>query len=302
MEFLLSSSERSLLCSANGCLSWIFVIINFMTVFYLAFCMYYKLNKTVKIIGYVWSGMVVAGAVTLVMLHTCLFTIICNAFTALMLFATLYVLFTNKTDIIKVRCKEKTAEPAKEVVVESQETPAKTEGYFVEGDLSDDFEAFEEIAEEVEPIEEVVEEVVEESAPELYVIDDKTGEVIEDAEVAEEIAEPEIAVVEEVKPEPIPEKEPVIEEIIVPVKNKFTDIVVSQIEELPEYEEVNRSREELIKELENRPVMVKYQQVNFNQENQPKPKATKKKEKKEIVDSDKLVINRGYQINKIPRD
>lgn len=301
MEFLLSSSERGLLCNANSCLSWIFVIINFMTVFYLAFCMYYKLNKIVKVIGFVWSAMVAVGSVVLVALHTCLFTIICTVFTALMIFATLYVLFTNKKDIIKPRCKKEPEEPKKEVEEESAEVPVQSESYFVEGDLADDFEAFEEKDENDEIVEEIVENVSEE-APELYVFDDKTGKVVEDAVVDVVDSEPEIAVVEEDVQAPIEEKEPVIEEIIVPVKNKFTDIVVSQIEEIPEYEEINKSREELIKELENRPVMVKYQQVNFNQEAQPKPKASKKSAKKEIVESDKLVINRGYQINKIPRD
>ena len=67
----------------------------------------------------------------------------------------------------------------------------------------------------------------------------------------------------------------------------------------PQYYEENGK---LIKELENRPVMVKYQQVNFNQESVAKPKETKKKPKKQIVESDKLTINRGYQINKIPTD
>ena len=110
MEFLLNSTARDLLCNVNSCLSWIFVIVNFMTISYLAFCNYYKLNKPVKVIGFVWSGLVVAGAGVLVALHTCIFTIMCTVFTAMLVYAVLYVLLKDNETTIKAEKQKKASE------------------------------------------------------------------------------------------------------------------------------------------------------------------------------------------------
>ena len=303
MRFLLNATAKDLLCSANECLAWIFVIINFMTIFYLAFCMFYKFDKVVKTIGYVWLGLVAVGSTLLVALHTCIFTIICTVFTMLLVFAALYVLLKNKVAIIErvERKQEKTTEKPAETTEIATEEVENYEGKQLEMDAVNDY--FAELPEGEEVFEDdfIAGEEMVESAPESYIFDDETGKIIENAAEPNVVAEVISEQAQETEQEPEKE-EPKVEEMIMPVKNKFTDIIVSQIEEIPEYEEVNKSREELIRELENRPVMVKYQQVNFNQEVGAKPKETKKKQKKQIVESDKLTINRGYQINKIPTD
>ena len=305
MRFLLNATAKDLLCNANECLAWIFIIINFMTVFYLAFCMFYKLDKVVKTIGFVWSGMVAIGSTVLVSLHTCIFTILSTVFTALLIFAVLYVLLKNKVEIIKTekpKQQEKDEPKTEEVVLEHEEIVSEPNYDFAQNDYFAELPEGEDVFED----DFIGGEEMVENVPESYIFDDETGKIVEsvsESNVKAEIVEEKTVQEEPIVQEPVQENnEPKVEEIIVPVKNKFTDIVVSQIEEIPEYEEVNKSREELIKELENRPVMVKYQQVNFNQESEAKPKETKKKQKKQIVESDKLTINRGYQINKIPTD
>lgn len=304
MRFLLNATAKDFLCNANECLAWIFVIINFMTIFYLAFCKFYKLDNVVKIIGYVWSGLVAVGSTLLVALHTCIFTIMCTVFTILLIFATLYVLLKNKVAIIE-KAERIPVKAIENITKQATETkPEEVENYTEKQlEMDEVNEYFAELPEGEEFFEDDFiggEEVVE-SAPESYIFDDETGKIVENAAEPNVVAEVIQEQAQEISQAPQKE-EPKVEEMIVPVKNKFTDIVVSQIEEIPEYEEVNKSREELIKELENRPVMVKYQQVNFNQESATKPKETKKKPKKQIVESDKLTINRGYQINKIPTD
>ena len=101
--------------------------------------------------------------------------------------------------------------------------------------------------------------------------------------------------------EPVEVKAPVVEEPAAPIHNKFTDIVVSQIEGMPEMEEVeNKSREELVNELNNRPVMVRWQQVNFN--NNGDEKKTRVKPKKEEAKPAVKPRIRGYQIETFLND
>ena len=314
MSFLLSAS-RDIVCSVSECLSWIFVLLNFLSIFYLTFCMFYKINKVVKLIGYFWAGCVTVASTVIVAVHTCLFTIVCAAFTGLMLFGLLYVMLKSKVEIIKVIAPAK-----KEETVQVEEDPTE------ELELAENFEgmevteaeadAYEEYIDELlngveikevvvaEPVEESVaetQEVVEEQpVPETYIFDENRGVVVEPEKVE---VKPQPTVDVQVKAEPAPkveEKQPVVEEVV-PVHNKFTDIVVSQIEGMPEMEEKSsKSREQLVKELENRPVMVKFQQVNFNTNGDEKKTRVKpKKEEEKPVEKPKI---RGYQIETFLND
>lgn len=80
-------------CSAEECLSWVIILLNILTVFYLVFCSWYKVTKTVKVIGYVWASALTVGTVAVVAIHTCIFTILSSVFTALILMAVLSVVF-----------------------------------------------------------------------------------------------------------------------------------------------------------------------------------------------------------------
>ena len=325
MSFLLNSSI-DLVCSVSECLSWIFVLLNFLSIFYLTFCTFYKVNDVVKVIGFAWVVFVTAASTAIVWMHTCLFTIICAAFTGLMIFGLLYVMLKSKGSVIRI------AVPVeKEEVVEQPEIKEEPEmvenfvGMEVTPEEADSYEEYidellkdveqEEVVEEpvVEQptieevvVEEPVEEEVVESAPETYIFDDEKNAVVS-APVAKpnvNIAPIEPQEAPKVEPkveEPVEVKAPVVEEPAAPVHNKFTDIIVSQIEGMPEMQEVeNKSREELVKELENRPVMVRWQQVNFNTNGDEKK--TRVKPKKEEVKPAVKPRIRGYQIDTFLND
>ena len=80
---------------ANECLSWIICLLNILAVFYLVFCAWFRVTKFVKIIGYIWSGVLVVGTVTVIALHACLFTILSGVFTALVLMAMFAAIFSD---------------------------------------------------------------------------------------------------------------------------------------------------------------------------------------------------------------
>ena len=60
---LLASFNETISCNASECLSWIIVLFNILTVFYLAFCAWFKITKTVKLFGWVWAGINVCATV-----------------------------------------------------------------------------------------------------------------------------------------------------------------------------------------------------------------------------------------------
>ena len=70
MSLLLNSTAKDFLCNSSECLSWVLVMVSFMSIFYLAFCMFYKLDNVVRIIGYVWSTIVAVVAVLKVIVQT----------------------------------------------------------------------------------------------------------------------------------------------------------------------------------------------------------------------------------------
>ena len=90
------SFANTLACNASECLSWIIVLLNILTVFYLAFCAWFKVTKAVKLSGFVWTAITVCTTVIILFFHTCIFTIISAVFTALISMATLSVVFNHK--------------------------------------------------------------------------------------------------------------------------------------------------------------------------------------------------------------
>ncbi len=80
-------------CESTDCLSYIISLIDILTVLYLAYCASFRVNKGVRIFGWVWAALVIAATVTIVALHTCLFTLVSALFTALVLMALFGVTF-----------------------------------------------------------------------------------------------------------------------------------------------------------------------------------------------------------------
>ena len=80
-------------CESTDCLSYIISLIDILTVLYLAYCASFRVNKGVRIFGWIWAALVIAATVTIVALHTCLFTLVSTLFTALILMALFGVTF-----------------------------------------------------------------------------------------------------------------------------------------------------------------------------------------------------------------
>ncbi|MBP5242318.1 MAG: hypothetical protein J6Z36_01335 [Clostridia bacterium] len=89
---------NSLACSAEECLSWIIVLLNILTVFYLAFCAWFKVTKGVKVFGWIWASVLTVSTVAVVFFDTCIFTLLCAVFTGLAVMAVLAVVLNKETD------------------------------------------------------------------------------------------------------------------------------------------------------------------------------------------------------------
>lgn len=105
-----------LTCQSTECMSYIISLMDIMTVLYLAFCASFRVTKGVRIFGWIWAAVVIAGTITVIALHTCLFTLVSALFTALILMALFGVTFesiaTKKREDAKAEEKEEKPAPA----------------------------------------------------------------------------------------------------------------------------------------------------------------------------------------------
>ena len=82
-----------LACDSTDCLSYIISFLDILTVLYLSYCASFRVNKGVRIFGWIWAAVVIAATVTIIAIHTCLFTLVSALFTALVLMALFGVTF-----------------------------------------------------------------------------------------------------------------------------------------------------------------------------------------------------------------
>ena len=94
-----------LACDSTDCLSYIISLLDILTVLYLSYCASFRVNKGVRIFGWRWAAVVVAATVTIIAIHTCLFTLVSALFTALVLMALFGVTFESISN--EKRLKEK---------------------------------------------------------------------------------------------------------------------------------------------------------------------------------------------------
>ncbi len=82
-----------LACDSTDCLSYIISLLDILTVLYLSYCASFRVNKGVRIFGWVWAAVVIAATIAIIAIHTCLFTLVSALFTALVLMALFGVTF-----------------------------------------------------------------------------------------------------------------------------------------------------------------------------------------------------------------
>ncbi len=83
---------KSITCSGLGCLSWILVLFNILAIFYLVFCSFWKVTRTAKITGWVWSAALLCATVGILIAHTCVYTLLTTIFTAMMIMAIMSII------------------------------------------------------------------------------------------------------------------------------------------------------------------------------------------------------------------
>lgn len=93
---LAESIHSKLLCNTEECLSYILVLLNLLTIFYLVYSSYRKVTKITQIFGYFWSCFIMCGTVTVLFIHTCIFTIMCAVFTGMAIIAVLSMIYESK--------------------------------------------------------------------------------------------------------------------------------------------------------------------------------------------------------------
>lgn len=97
---LLSESIFSkLLCDTDSCLSFIIIFLDILSVFYLVFCSYYKITKTVRLIGYIWASFLLCSTVTIMFIHTCIFTVMGVMFTIMIEMPILSIAFRRDKSV-----------------------------------------------------------------------------------------------------------------------------------------------------------------------------------------------------------
>ena len=82
-----------LACDSTDCLSYIISLLDILTVLYLSYCASFRVNKGVRIFGWVWAAIVIAATIAIIAIHTCLFTLVSALFTALIMMALFGVTF-----------------------------------------------------------------------------------------------------------------------------------------------------------------------------------------------------------------
>ena len=98
-NLLLEESLHSmLLCNTDECLSYIIVLLNLLTIFYLVYSSYAKVTKIMRLFGYVWSCIIMCATVAILFLHTCIFTVMCAVFTGMAIIAVLSMICEAKQE------------------------------------------------------------------------------------------------------------------------------------------------------------------------------------------------------------
>lgn len=74
---------------------WLIVLLDILAIYYLVFVSFYKVTKFVKMIGWLWLGVLIAGDVIIVALHPCVLTLLCVMFTIMIMSAILSVVLPS---------------------------------------------------------------------------------------------------------------------------------------------------------------------------------------------------------------
>ena len=133
-NLLVGSLDISTLCSnTENCLSWLIILLDIFAIFYLVFVSFYKVTNFVRMIGWIWIGVLVTADVIIVAIHPCILTLLCVLFTIMIMTAMLSV-------VLPIAVHEEKYDE----VIEKQKTKSKEKlGSYVIRETSDNRYCFE---------------------------------------------------------------------------------------------------------------------------------------------------------------
>ena len=130
MSLLGATIDLTKLCTdTSSCMCWLIVLLDILAIYYLVFVSFYKVTKFVKMIGWLWLGVLITGDVIIVALHPCVLTLLCVMFTIMIMTAILSVVLPSgaaeQVVVQQVQVESKPKEEAKKGSYVIREIDAK---------------------------------------------------------------------------------------------------------------------------------------------------------------------------------
>lgn len=85
----------SLCSNPEKCFCWLIILLDIFAIFYLVFVSFYKVTKLVRMIGWIWIGVLITADIIILAIHPCVLTLLCILFTIMIMAAMLSVVLPN---------------------------------------------------------------------------------------------------------------------------------------------------------------------------------------------------------------
>ena len=85
----------SLCSNPEKCFCWLIILLDIFAIFYLVFVSFYKVTRLVRMIGWIWIGVLITADIIILAIHPCVLTLLCILFTIMIMAAMLSVVLPN---------------------------------------------------------------------------------------------------------------------------------------------------------------------------------------------------------------
>lgn len=85
----------SLCSNPEKCFCWLIILLDIFAIFYLVFVSFYKVTRLVRMIGWIWIGVLITADIIILAIHPCILTLLCILFTIMIMAAMLSVVLPN---------------------------------------------------------------------------------------------------------------------------------------------------------------------------------------------------------------
>ena len=96
MNLTTGAMDLTSLCSnPEKCFCWLIILLDIFAIFYLVFVSFYKVTRLVRMIGWIWIGVLITADIIILAIHPCVLTLLCILFTIMIMAAMLSVVLPN---------------------------------------------------------------------------------------------------------------------------------------------------------------------------------------------------------------